>query len=141
MRQYLGRLIIYGVILIASSGLVFANDQLDKEALETLIKGNTIEGTKIKWKSTYKTYFDETGKFKRIDSKNNEEGGAWKVEGNGMLVMTGRKEKKRIVKQREDGGYDVYNQRGQVIWTIDKVTSGNPYNLVPPDAPFMQFQR
>jgi hypothetical protein len=123
--------IVCGLLAMAFLGQSFAAEQLDKGTLETLIKGNTVEGKKIKWKTTYKMYFDPSGKFWRIDSLDNKERGKWSVENDGTLRMTGRKERDRTVKQRSDGGYDVYNVRGQVIWTMDKVTPGNPYNLEP----------
>jgi len=122
--------IVCGFLAMNLVGLSFAGDELDKATLETLIKGNTAEGKRIKWETTYKMYFDPSGKFKRIDSLNNKEGGEWHVESDGTLRMVGRKEKYRTVKQRGDGGYDVYNVRGQVIWTMDKVTPGDPYNLI-----------
>ena len=43
--------------------------------------------------------------------------------------MSGRKDRYRTVKQRKDGGYDVYNKAGKVVWTMDKLVPGNPYNL------------
>ena len=123
--------IVCGLLAMNLLGLSFAGEQLDKGTLETLVKGNTVEGKKIKWKTTYKMYFDPSGKFARTDSLNNKEGGEWQIESDGTLRMIGRKENNRTVKQRSDGGYDVYNARGQVIWTIDKVVQGNPYNLIP----------
>ncbi len=139
MKDYMGSIMLSGLLALSLSGGVLADGQLDKETLETLIKGNTIEGMILKWKSSYKTYFDPSGKYGRIDSKNNKEGGVWKVEKDGSLTMVGRKEKRRIIKQRDDGGYDVYNHKGQVTWTIDKITPGNPYNLEPPDTPPVRF--
>jgi len=125
--------IVCGFLAMNLLGLSFAGEQVEKGALETLIKGNTVEGKKIKWKTTYKMYFDSSGKFSRIDSLNNKESGEWSVECDGTLCLSKNvhKEKCRTVKQRSDGGHDVYNVRRQVIWTMDKVTSGNPYNLIP----------
>lgn len=126
--------IVFSLLAMNFSGLSFAAEQLDKATLETLIKGNSVEGKKIRWKTTYKMHFDPSGKFSRIDSLNNEERGAWRIESDGALCMTGlrrEKERCRTVKQRSDGGYDVYNVRGQVIWTMDKVSPGNPFSLKP----------
>jgi hypothetical protein len=129
--------LIIGFLLMLLSGWAYADKQLDKETLEALIKGNTVEGKRVKWKTTYKMYFDPSGKYRRIDSLNNKEGGDWRVEKDGKLTMIGRKEHNRIVKQRSDGGYDVYNKSGQVVWTMDKITPGNPYDLVPPTGSFI----
>lgn len=123
--------IVCGLLAMNLVALSFAGEKLDKDTLETLIKGNTVEGKKIKWKSTYKMYLDPSGEFRRIDSNNNNEGGVWRVESDGTLCMTGRKENCRAIKQRSDGGYDVYSDRGQVVWTMDKFSPGDPYNLMP----------
>ena len=111
---------------------VNAAGEMDKASLEKLLSGNTVEGSRIKWKTTYKMHLDSAGTYSRIDSLNNKERGTWKVMKDGTLMMTGRKkgkEQERTVKQRTDGAYEVYNARGMVIWTIDKVTPGNPYQL------------
>ena len=130
MNRILHWSIIFGFLFMNLLGLSFAGEQLGKDNLETLIKGNSVEGKKIKWKTTYKTYFDPSGKFKRIDSLNNKESGEWRVESDGKLCMIGRKENCFTVKQRSDGGYDVHNTVDEVTWTIDKVFPGNQYNLV-----------
>jgi len=124
-------ILVFTFLALIFPGLSLSGEQLNKDSLEKLIKGNSAEGKKITWNTTYKMYFDPSGKFSRIDSLNNKEGGEWKVENDGTLVMSGRKEKRRTVSQRSDGGYDVHNRAGDVIWTMDKITSGNPYNLVP----------
>lgn len=124
--------VVLGLLVMSLSGLSFAAGDMDKASLEQLIKGNTVEGTRIKWKTTYKMFFDASGKYSRIDSRNNEEHGKWKVQKDGSLLMIDNKREKenvRIVKKREDGGYDMYNQNGVVILTMDKVSPGNPYNL------------
>lgn len=134
MNHILHWSIVFSLLAMNLSGLSFAAEQLDKATLETLIKGNSVEGKKIKWKTTYKMHFVPSGKYSRIDSLNNEERGEWRIESDGMLCMTGlrrEKERCRTVKQRSDGGYDVYNVRGQVIWTMDKVSPGNPFSLKP----------
>lgn len=134
MNHILRWSIVFSLLAMSLSGLSYAAEQLDNGALETLIKGNTVEGKRIKWKTTYKMYFDPAGRFTRIDSLNNEERGEWRIETDGTLCMIGHRrerEKCRTVKQRNDGGYDVYNVRGQVIWTMDKVSPGNPFSLKP----------
>ena len=129
MNHILRWVIVFGFMAMSLPGLSFAVEQLDKQTLETLIKGNTVEGRNLKWKTTYKMYFAPSGRFKRIDSLDTRYGGEWYVERDGMLRMVGRKEKYRTVKQRSDGGYDVYGVSGNLIWTMDKVIPGNPYNL------------
>lgn len=123
--------IIFGFLVITLPAMSIAAEQLDQQALETLIKGNTAEGKLVKWKTTYKMYFDPSGRFKRLDSLDNKMGGEWHVEKDGTLRMVGRKEKYRTVKQRADGGHDVYGVNGKLVWTMDKLTPGNPYKLKP----------
>jgi len=110
-------------------GQSFAGDHLDKSTLEKLIKGNTLEGTKTISKATYKMYFEPTGEFTRTDSRKNEVAGDWYIENDGTLCTTVNKRKCRTVKQRKDGGYDVYNAGNVLVRTIDKVSPGDPYNL------------
>ena len=92
------------LLLTFGAGLALANEPLGKEALETAIKGNTVEGRFLKWKTTFKMYYDPSGKFRRIDSLNNKEGGSWSIDAKGVLLMSGRKDRYRTVKQRDDGG-------------------------------------
>ena len=131
--KHISRLaIICGFLAINLLGVSFAGEPLGKDALETLIKGNTIEGKKVKWDTTYKMYFDASGKFIRTDSLNNKDRGEWRIESDGSLCIIRGKEKCRIIKQRSDGGgYDLYNLLGKLLLTIDKVSPGNPYNLAP----------
>lgn len=125
------RTVCYCIILIALPAWAQADEQIDQESLEKLLTGNTVEGRKIKWDTTYRMYFDPSGRFRRIDSLNNKEGGEWRVESNGRLCMVGRKEHCRTIRQRKDGGLDAYNMQGQLVWTMDKVIPGNPYELSP----------
>jgi len=131
MKHISLRVIVFSFLSMILPGLSLAGEQLDKHSLETLIKGNTIEGNNLKWKTTFRMYFDPTGRFKRKDSLGNKNGGEWFIEQNGSLRMIGRKEKYRTVKQRSDGGYDVYGVSGNLIWTMDKIIPGNPYNFNP----------
>ena len=123
--------ILFIFLAINAIGVAVADEKLDKATLETLIKGNSAEGKNLVWNITYKMYFDPTGRFRRIDSRGNREGGDWEIEKDGTLFMMGNKNRRRTVKQRSDGGYNVYNRRGDIIWTMEKVTPGNAYNLTP----------
>lgn len=123
---------VTAVFLLSIASMPFAAEPVDKATLESLVKGNTAEGTSIKWNNTFKLYFDPSGKYSRLDSKNNQENGKWAVSDKGELVMTGfkkNKEQKRDVKKRDDGVYEIFGDGGQLIWTIEKVTPGNPYDL------------
>ena len=122
--------IICGFLAMNISGLSFAKEHLDANTLVTLIKGNTVEGVKVKWKTTYKTYFDSTGKYRRIDSNNNRDKGEWEIKKDGSLCMTGGKGTKcRWVNKRNEDSYEVTNLLDKLIWTITKVSPGDPYGL------------
>ena len=110
-------------------GLSFAGEHVDKDTLNTLIKGNTVEGIRVAWKTSYKMYFDSSGKFNRIDSNNSKDKGEWEVKKDGSLCIIKGKEKCRWVKQRSDGGYEITNLLDKLLWTITKVSPGDPYGL------------
>ena len=130
MKRVLNLFVLASILTVAPSGLVLADKPIDKDAFEAAIKGNTVEGRKIKWETTYKMYLEPSGKYFRVDSLNNKENGKWSMAKNGDLVIEGRKgSKSRAVTQRDDGGYDIHNDRDQVIWTIDKIVPGDPHGL------------
>lgn len=130
MERLFSLFVLATVLAIGPSGLVLADKPIDRDTFEAAIRGNTVEGRKIQWDTTYKMYFEPSGKYFRIDSLNNKEKGKWSVAKNGDLVMEGRKKpKSRAVTQRDDGGYDIHNDRDQVIWTIDKIVPGDPHGL------------
>jgi len=121
--------IVCGLLAMNFLSLSYAGGQLDKDTLETLINGNTVEGKWVKWGTTYKMYFDPSGNYKRIDSLDNKTGAKWFVDSDGTLRLVGRKDRYRTVKQRGDGGYDVYSPGGELLWTMDKFSSGDIYKL------------
>jgi len=121
--------IIFGFFAMSLTGLSFAGEHLDKDTLETLIKGNTVEGVRVAWKTSYKMYFDSSGKFKRIDSNNTTDKGEWEVKKDGSLCIIKGKTKCRWANKRSDGGYEVTNLLDKLLWTITKVSPGDPYGL------------
>ena len=114
---------LFGLSLSAN-----AETRLSADELTTLISGNTVEGQYIKWKTTHKMFFEETGKIRRIDSLNNKESGEWEVNKSGELCVSMKKTRCNEVMKRDDGGYNIY-RRGNLKFTFDKVLPGNPHNL------------
>ena len=102
--------------------------KLDGDEIKKLLLGNTAEGKFAKWGTTHKTYFDPTGKLRRIDNLNNKESGFWAIDNEGHLCIEIGRRKCNTVKRRPDGGYDVY-RAGELRHTYDKIVKGNPYNL------------
>lgn len=121
--------VVCGLLSMSVSYSSFAGEKVSSDSLESALKGNTVEGRKLKWKTTYKMYLDPSGRMGRVDSLDNVEAGEWRVDSDGALCIQVRKNRCRVVEQRDDGGYDVFNQRGQKIWTMDTISPGNPYGL------------
>jgi len=122
------KILVVPAVLVAFITSASAGEGLGKEATEKLVSGNTIEGKMLRWNSTYKMHLKKSGDWKRVDSKGNKESGTWRVDNNGDLCITGKKEKCWTIKKRE-GGYDMISPRGELMMTIDKMAEGNPHNL------------
>jgi len=122
-------IILVGLIGLGTAPSESAETRVSGDELQTLLSGNTGEGKFIKWETTHKTYFEATGKFRRIDSLNNKQKGEWYINKSGELCMVGKhKENCNVVMKREDGGYNLYVSNN-LNWTIDKIVPGNPNNL------------
>jgi len=122
-------IILVGLIGFGTAPSESAETRVSGDELQTLLSGNTGEGKFIKWDTTYKAYFEATGRMFRIDSLNNRERPQWYINKEGELCIKGKhKENCHEVKKREDGGYNLYLSN-DLKWTIDKIVPGNPNNL------------
>ena len=108
---------------------IHADKKVGKERLKELIVGKTIEGNWTDWDTTYKMYLHPNGSFSRVYGKGNNETGEWRINQKGKLGIIMHNERCRRVKQRADGGYNLYNKQGQLKQTIEKISEGNPHNL------------
>ncbi len=123
---------IAGIVLLVNllvPGILFAEEAVDGETIKKVLAGNTVEGKLVKWGTTFKMYFTENGYFKRVDSLNNKESGEWEINSQSKLCILLNKKRCRIVKKRDDGGYNVYSNAGELKMTFDKVLPGDPHNL------------
>jgi len=121
--------ILIGLIALGTAPLTLAETRVSADELQKLLAGNTGEGKFLKWETTHKTYFEATGKFRRLDSLNNKQKGEWYINKNGELCMVGKhKENCNVVMKREDGGYNLYVSNN-LNWTLDIIVPGNPNNL------------
>lgn len=119
------------LVLLGTAGLARAEYELSKQQALKLLSGNTVEGKIIKWNTTYKMYLHPGGKLVRLDSRGNVEKGMWRISNQGKFCIEFHWEKCRIMKKREDGGLNFYNNAGKLKFTVDKVIPGNPNNWLP----------
>ncbi|UCE88284.1 MAG: hypothetical protein JSW10_07925 [Pseudomonadota bacterium] len=127
--------VLVGLVLAAIGSIVFwtgpalaGDTPVGADELKALLSGNTAEGRYIKWETTHKMFFDASGEIRRVDSLNNEEKGEWYVNKQGELCISVRKERCSEVTMRDDGGYNA-SRKGTLVFTFDKIVSGNPHNL------------
>ena len=133
MSRHIQSLIIIFCLVVFYIQPSNAETKVTGEELKELITGKTLEGRWMLWESNYRMYMDPSGEFKRIYGKGDELtsnlDGNWWINKKGKLCYEVNKTACRRVKKRDDGGYNLYNKRGELKQTIDKITDGNPYNL------------
>jgi predicted RNA-binding protein (virulence factor B family) len=127
MYSVKGLLLISLMFIVSTS--VFADKGLEKDELEALVTGKTLEGKWIKWNTTYRMYLATSGEFRRIAGTATKEEGRWWINKKGKLCFEKNQKVCRRVKQREDGGYNLYNRKKELMQTIDKILDGNPHKL------------
>ena len=116
----------YCLLSLLVMGLSYAEEKTEQTDLRLIITGNTVEGKIIKSDTSYKMYFHPSGKLVRHDSKANVEKGDWSISKKGNLCIKLASEKCHTIKKRGDGEFDLYNLRGELVLTINKVILGNP---------------
>ena len=121
--------IIVSVLLLVFALPVCADEAMKAEEIKSLLSGNTVEGQLTKWGISQTTYYESSGHFRRIDGNNNKGKGKWYVDKHDYLCHEGRRERCRIMKKRDDGGYNLYNKKEELLLEIGKVLPGNPHNL------------
>jgi len=133
MNRIHNQLFIIGMVIFAAFSVANADTRVEKDELKALITGKTLEGKWIVWDSNYRMYLAPSGDMKRVYGKGTELtddlSGTWMINKKGKLCFEVNNMKCRRVKKRDDGGYNLYNKRGEVRQTIEKITDGNPYNL------------
>lgn len=113
--------------MIFATGLMAGSDGLSKEEAETLIKGNTAEGTN-KWGKKMIWYFDEFGNLKKLDDRGQKGKAKWSLDDKGRLCYKDKHMNQEVCKPitPTKGGYEVpYDAE----WKWEKVVPGNPHNL------------
>lgn len=133
MRNTYKILLMVGCFLLFTANSLLAETIVSGDELRNLVSGKTLEGKWILWDSNYRMYMDPSGEFKRLYGKGsdltNHFDGTWSINKKGKLCYEVKNKACRRVKKRDDGGYNLYNKKGDLKQTIDKITDGNPYNL------------
>lgn len=122
-------IILSGIVTLIFASSLPADTRVEKDELKALISGKTLEGKWITWQTTYKMYLDPSGELRRIYGSGNKEEGRWWVNKKGKLCFEIEDKACRRVKQRGDGGYNLYNRQKELKQTIEKIANGNIYNM------------
>jgi len=120
---------ILGILSLLFVGTISADTRVDKQELEELITGKTLEGQWIMWNTTYKMYMDPSGELNRVYGDGKKQHGRWWVNKKGKLCFEVDNKACRRVKKRGDGGYNLYNKQKELKQTIEKISDGNIYKL------------
>lgn len=128
MNRYVG---VVGASVLAAlfvSAPLAAPKGLSQAEAETLLKGNTAEGTN-RWKKNMIWYFADFGELRKRDHLGNKGKAKWHIDKKGNLCYQDKHDKQEqcaAIVPHGDGSYDVLLQ-GQ--WKWDKVVPGNPHGL------------
>lgn len=120
MKQYIVNLLIVLSLLVTS--VVHAAEALNKDAVESLVTGQKIEGRNVVWKKGMKWNFRPSGELKKRDEYGNKGKGTWYVNDEGKLCSEFKHVKERCltVVPRDDGGYDLFSDKDELEWTFDR---------------------
>lgn len=117
------------LVFLAAILPVQAEQAMTADEIKATLSGNTAEGQLLKWGISHQTYFHTSGEFRRVDGNGNKGKGKWYVDNYNHLCFEARRSRCRIIKKRDDGGYNMYNRKEELIATFDKIVPGNPHDL------------
>jgi hypothetical protein len=120
------------LLLFCSITLSYAGDTVNSRELKLMITGNTVEGRIVEGEVDYKMYFHPSGLWVREYGDGKTDAGNWRINESGALCSGPRADRCRLVKQRGEEQYELYNLQGRLELTIEKVTLGNPDRLKEP---------
>jgi len=116
---------------VLTMGLSHAEEESEQLEPRVAFTGNTTEGKIVKQNVSYKMYFHPSGRLVQLDSNDNTAKGSWIINNDGELCITLSSENCYLINKRDDKGYDLLDQQGQLTLTIDKVIVGNPDKMKP----------
>ncbi len=125
-KQLIVKLLIALSFVVTTT--IHAAEALNKDSVENLVAGQKIEGRNVVWKKGMKWYFDPSGELRKRDEYGNKGKGLWHVDDNGKLCAEFKHVKERClsVVPRDDGGYDLYSDKGELEWTFDRFLGHKP---------------
>ena len=100
---------------------IVADDSLHTQEIKSLIVGNAVEETNVKWGYVRKFYFEADGSFRRVDENGNKDNGSWEFEKDGILCLQRIKRRCWRLTPKADGSYEVRGRSTGVtkkIWRI-----------------------
>ncbi len=109
--------------------------KLNRQEVESLISGNTLEGSNLNHQEKMTWYFKKSGKIKKLDEHGNSGKGKWRIDDRGFLCVKFKRggERCRVIVAKEYGGYKVigtaHPEEGKLIWQINRVLPGNVNDL------------
>jgi hypothetical protein len=123
--------LLASVLMLALSAAIRAAEPLEKEQMQRLVAGKTVEGRNVYWKKGMIWFFHESGMVKKRDEYGNFGKGKWHVDNKGRLCTEFKlvEETCLAAVPRSDGGYDLYAEDGVHHWTFERFSPGNPHRL------------
>jgi hypothetical protein len=120
MKQPIVNLLIGLSFLVTP--ILHAAEALNKDAVESLVTGRKIEGRNVVWEKGMKWNFLPSGELKKRDEYGNKGKGTWFVNDEGKLCHEFKHVKEHClsVVPRDDGGYDLFSDKGELEWTFDR---------------------
>ena len=125
--------LIVGLSIVLTRA-ISAEELSSKEEVEKLLLGNTIELQDMVWNKSIIWYFKKNGLFNAQDEYGNRGKGEWYVDDKGRLCTEAkhRKLRCRVLVEREDGGYGVYEKEhadNELKLIFKRILPGNPHDL------------
>jgi hypothetical protein len=118
-------------MLLFTIALSHAEGDIERREIRLIFTGNTVEGKIIKRDTGFKMYLHPSGKLVRVADAGEPEKGVWHISDNNALCLNLESEACYTINKRDDDIIDLYNQKGELAFIVNKVALGNPEKLKP----------
>lgn len=128
MNKTRGLFVFTALTMFLLSGLAMGAETLNREQVETLLKGNTAEGVNTQWDKKMIWYFQEGGTLRKQKANGKRGKAEWSIDKDGQLCYQDKHMDEancEPVIRRDDGKYDANAGK----WRFDKVLPGNAHSL------------